>query len=102
VLGETGFVGLALFLLMLFGIYKSLNRSLRMTNLNPTAAILLNIHSLRAGLLAFCVSGTFLTQAFTWPIYIILSLTIAVEKLVLDKQEQDNDRNTKTVAETLK
>jgi hypothetical protein len=62
---------------------------------------MLNIHSLRAGLLAFCVGGTFLTQAFTWPIYIILSLSIAVEKLVLDKQEQDNDHNVKTVAETV-
>jgi probable O-glycosylation ligase (exosortase A-associated) len=102
VLGETGFVGLALFLLMLFGIYKSLNRSLRITNFNPTAAVLLNIHSLRAGLLAFCVGGTFLTQAFTWPIYIILSLTIAVEKLVLDKQEQEHDSNVETVVETFK
>ncbi|CCQ11999.1 Membrane protein SypL involved in exopolysaccharide production [Pseudoalteromonas luteoviolacea B = ATCC 29581] len=98
VMGETGFVGLALFIVLLVGIYKSLNRSLRLCNLNPNNAILLNVHSLRAGLLAFCVGGTFLTQAFTWPLYIILSLSIAVEKLVLDYEEARHDKQNKTMA----
>jgi hypothetical protein len=31
-----------------------------------------------AGLVGFCVSGTFLSQGFLWPIYIITSISIAI------------------------
>jgi hypothetical protein len=31
-----------------------------------------------AGLVGFCISGTFLTQGFTWPIYIQLALGTAI------------------------
>jgi hypothetical protein len=34
------------------------------------------------------VAGTFLTQAFTWPLYIILSLTIALEKLTVENNKE--------------
>ncbi len=49
-----------------------------------------NAKALKGGLIGFMVSGTFLTQAFTWPIYIILALTIALEKLVIDKQRESS------------
>jgi probable O-glycosylation ligase (exosortase A-associated) len=81
VLGETGFVGLFLFLLLLCTIYKILRRILICQNHSKNPEITLTAHSLRGGLLAFAVSGTFLTQAFTWPIYIILSLAIALESI---------------------
>ncbi|MDP4985549.1 O-antigen ligase family protein [Pseudoalteromonas tunicata] len=81
VLGETGFVGLALYFVMIAIIIKSLRRSylisLRLQNDN----LALNANALRAGLLGFVVAGTFLTQAFTWPIYILLSLSLALEKM---------------------
>jgi hypothetical protein len=31
-----------------------------------------------AGMLSFIASGSFLTQAFTWPLYINVALTVAV------------------------
>lgn len=33
-----------------------------------------------AGLASFCTAGTFLTQGFTWPIYILIALTIAIHQ----------------------
>jgi len=33
-----------------------------------------------AGIAGFCVAGTFLTQGFTWPIYILLALTAATSR----------------------
>jgi hypothetical protein len=30
----------------------------------------------------FVVSGTFLTQGFTWPVYILLALSVAVARRV--------------------
>jgi hypothetical protein len=36
--------------------------------------------ALIAGMAGFIVSGTFLTQGFTWPIYIMLALTVAVAR----------------------
>lgn len=79
VLGETGFVGLSLFILLLTHIYKILRRISDHHAQCSTPEISLTAHSLRGGLLAFAISGTFLTQAFTWPLYIILSLSIALE-----------------------
>jgi putative inorganic carbon (hco3(-)) transporter len=38
--------------------------------------------ALVAGVFGFCVAGTFLTQGFTWPIYIILALTAAMARYV--------------------
>ncbi|OYW60074.1 MAG: hypothetical protein B7Y84_07350 [Azorhizobium sp. 32-67-21] len=45
-------------------------------------------YALAAGLAGFCVSGTFLTQGFTWPFYIIFALTIALSRTLTDVQEQ--------------
>lgn len=36
-----------------------------------------------AGMAGFIVSGTFLTQAFTWPVYILLALAAATSRYVL-------------------
>ena len=35
-------------------------------------------HALAAGIVAFCIAGTFLTQGFTWPLYILLALCVAI------------------------
>ena len=48
---------------------------------------MVNVNTLKAALCGFVVSGTFLTQAFTWPIYIILSLSIALEQMLQVKYE---------------
>jgi O-antigen ligase len=88
VLGETGLVGICIFVLVIACIYRSLNRVFLMNKQIKDEQIDVNAKALKGGLIGFMVSGTFLTQAFTWPIYIILALTIALEKLVIDKQRE--------------
>jgi hypothetical protein len=38
--------------------------------------------ALVAGIAGFVVSGTFLTQGFTWPIYILLALSVGVARAI--------------------
>lgn len=79
VLGELGFVGLALFVGMIwtsFTINAQTLRWLESTRAPPflkTTAI-----GLQAALAATCASGTFLSQAYTMPIYIIVGLIAAL------------------------
>jgi len=88
VLGETGIVGMFIFIALITCIYRSLNRVFLINKQLNDEKIAVNAKALKGGLIGFMVSGTFLTQAFTWPIYIILALTIALEKLVIDKQKE--------------
>lgn len=92
VLGETGFIGFSLFAMLIATIYRSLKRSGQLITRTNQPNLNVNVRALKAGLLGFVVSGTFLTQAFTWPLYIILSLSIALEQMLLvtDKAQQEN------------
>lgn len=79
VLGETGFPGIVVFVLMTVRAIRAAFRAAGTLNRQqaPPEARAMGT-ALVAGLPAFCVSGTFLTQGFTWPIYILLALTVAV------------------------
>jgi probable O-glycosylation ligase (exosortase A-associated) len=88
VLGETGFVGIGIFVLLIASIYRSLSRVYCINALNPNDQVAVNANALKAGLIGFMVAGTFLTQAFTWPIYIILALTIALEKITVESNKE--------------
>lgn len=85
VLGETGFIGLIVFLVMTATVYASAKKTTQtvMANLNGYSPVIRAIaEGLYSGIVAFCVSGTFLTQGFTWPIYILLALTASVSRYV--------------------
>ncbi|WP_019030073.1 O-antigen ligase family protein [Colwellia piezophila] len=93
VLGETGFIGLGVFLTMVIITFKTSHNTLKTVNFSEKKypAIVRAISEGNfAGLLAFCVSGTFLTQGFTWPFYILLALTASVAQFVKNK-EASND-----------
>ncbi len=83
VLGETGIVGLALFIWMVAAIYFGIRATKRLIGMqsDPPPILLTSVRGLMGGLVGFCVSGTFLTQAFTWPLYIILGLTVATNRI---------------------
>lgn len=80
VLAETGFLGLIVFIVTIWMLIRSAYSSLiqieQQHRVNPI------IHStaqaVLAGLLGTVVSGTFLTQGFTWPIYILAALIVSV------------------------
>jgi putative inorganic carbon (HCO3(-)) transporter len=82
VLGETGLPGLIVFVTMIVLMARSALHTSRALDANPKAdpAARALGRALIAGLGGFCVSATFLTQGFTWPIYIQLALTVAISR----------------------
>lgn len=86
VLAETGYPGLIAFIAMVTVAVLSVLASLRL--LSPEArgptydprAYAMGA-SLIAGLAGFCVSGSFLTMGFVWPVYILIALTTALGRL---------------------
>ena len=81
---ETGFAGLVLFLLLVTGALRvsyQLLKRLESSEMKPLA------QGLWLGMLSFCVSGTFLTQGTTWPLYILIGLLLALDRLTLIPEE---------------
>ncbi len=85
VMAETGLLGLLTFIAMILLIARISVRAVRLfspkgnvTSYNPT--LFACAQSIQAGLAGFCVSGTFLTMGFTWPIYILLALAVALSQ----------------------
>lgn len=81
VLAETGFIGLVVFIRCIFSLVRTAMRSLnsiesRLEKVDP------NIHATAqavfAGLIGTIISATFLTQGFTWPIYILAAFVLAI------------------------
>ncbi len=85
VLGETGFLGLTAFLSMTFIVFRSAQKTVSLvtqkSDVYPPVVRCIS-EGLFSGIIAFCVSGTFLTQGFTWPIYILVALTASVAHYV--------------------
>jgi len=83
VLAETGFLGFSIFFLLLIKTLKNILLSGRLIAANNAfnsydmQGVSVMSKALLAGFFGFVVSGTFLTQGFTWPIYIIFALSIA-------------------------
>jgi probable O-glycosylation ligase (exosortase A-associated) len=83
VLAETGMLGLGLFITMITLIARISIKAMRQCSPNNRShtyvpAVFACSQALQAGLAGFCISGTFLTMGFTWPVYILLSLAIAL------------------------
>ncbi|MCR9257698.1 MAG: O-antigen ligase family protein [Alphaproteobacteria bacterium] len=84
VLGETGLLGFGVFVWMMFVLYRTIHGLSRKTASEDGMSPVLraSANGLLGGFTGFCVSGTFLTQGFTWPIYIILAVAIALRRIV--------------------
>ncbi|MCF3099831.1 oligosaccharide repeat unit polymerase, partial [Aeromonas australiensis] len=79
VLAETGFVGLALFIGMVTVTLRSCWRC-QLAGMPP--AVITTMQGVMASMVGFVISGSFLTQGFTWPIYLELALAVAAIKYV--------------------
>jgi len=109
ILAETGFLGLSVFIGLLVSLFKKLRTSQQQLELlilicqssgskqeNKTLKVIQTFSfSVFAGLLSFMISGTFLTQGFTWPFYILMALTISLchyieEQYLASHNEQQN------------
>jgi probable O-glycosylation ligase (exosortase A-associated) len=85
VLAEGGFLGFGVFITMIVRMTQSALASVRAlapaatgTAYDPAAYGM--AQAVLAGIAGFIVSGTFLTQGFTWPVYVLLALTVAVKR----------------------
>lgn len=85
VLAETGYIGLIIFLILVYKIvstmFQTVNKLQPLYSQGHCSAVLFcSAQAILAGLAGFVASGTFLTQGFTWPLYILLALSIAVRQ----------------------
>ncbi len=81
VMAETGVPGFIIFMSLIVTLWRVLLRLMRRQSDGEDDHILAAFSlALLAALAGFCVSGTFLTQGFTWPIYILVGLTIALTR----------------------
>lgn len=87
VLAETGYLGFLVFVTMIVSIIrialKAQNTLAKMNAPNHKDAYVMTQATV-AGLASFCVSGTFLTMGFTWPVYILMGLAVSSKKYVDD------------------
>jgi putative inorganic carbon (hco3(-)) transporter len=83
VLAETGLVGMTFFVWMVVECLRAGIRSMTTLDRPDVDPVMRGMSlALVAGLVSFCIAGTFLSQAFTWPIYILLALTTALARWV--------------------
>ncbi|MDF2152155.1 O-antigen ligase family protein [Vibrio sp. CAU 1672] len=92
VLAETGFLGLAIFIALIVSLCRTSLRSLQLLSPASPPALSICINAVFGGLLGTIVSGTFLTQGFTWPIYILAALTIATNRIA--QNDCQNEKQT--------
>ncbi|WP_223825586.1 O-antigen ligase family protein [Candidatus Enterovibrio altilux] len=91
VLGETGFVGLVAFLTMILITYRSAHKTVNIITKYPETyppVMRAVSNGIYFGIIAFCVAGTFLTQSFTWPLYILIALTASISNFVKNIEHQ--------------
>ncbi|MBK8175959.1 MAG: O-antigen ligase family protein [Rhodospirillales bacterium] len=81
VLAEAGFIGFFTFVAMIGATAgKLLRATRRLEAADGDAYARATAMSLLAGIAGFVVSGTFLSQAYTWPIYILLALSVSISR----------------------
>ncbi len=84
VLGETGIPGIVVFLMLMVATFRSAVRSLaRLITAGAPPVLTATALSLVSGLAGFCAAGTFLTQAFTWPLYVMIGMTAGLAQAVV-------------------
>lgn len=84
VLAETGFLGLLVFIAIIVSLVKTSRESLSILSQHAhqvSPYLCATALAVYAGIIGTIVSGTFLTQGFTWPIYILASLCIAISRI---------------------
>ncbi|CAH8188194.1 O-antigen ligase family protein [Vibrio aestuarianus] len=93
VLAETGFLGLAVFILFIISLIVTARRTLKHLDHHQSVVapnLIAAANAVYAGLMGTIVSGTFLTQGFNWPIYILAALTVAVSYIAQNDCQNEN------------
>jgi O-antigen ligase len=82
VLGENGLAGLLTFVAMIISCFRvNIVSARRLATLQASAGVRAFGAALITGLAGFCVSGSFLSYSYQWPLYVILGLTVSLAGL---------------------
>ncbi|WP_459658251.1 O-antigen ligase family protein [Vibrio rotiferianus] len=98
VLAETGFVGLFVFIALIVSLCRTSRQSIRLLGEHSPSALVIGANAVFGGLIGTIVSGTFLTQGFTWPIYILAALTVAINRIAQSDFQNENNHSTSSSA----
>ena len=92
VMSQTGIIGFILFMAMFsIMIVRTLKHDKMLNHREAPEAIRCASIAIMAGIAGFAVAGTFLTQGFDWPVYILLALTAAISRYSRLYKEQTQD-----------
>jgi probable O-glycosylation ligase (exosortase A-associated) len=80
VLAEIGVPGFVAFVMMVGSTWKACRHNLIALERHKSKALKVIALGLMGGVAGFCASGTFLSQAFGWPMYIFVGLTVSLSK----------------------
>ncbi|PNQ54029.1 hypothetical protein C1141_18060 [Vibrio agarivorans] len=89
VLAETGFIGLLIFIGFIVSLVKTSLVTLSMINEKTDCSLSVGANAAFGGLIGTIVSGTFLSQSFTWPIYILAALIIAIHRIIHSEMQNE-------------
>jgi len=93
VLAETGILGLTVFICFIGSLIITAKNTLKTLESKPSyydKYLTASANAVYTGLIGTIVSGTFLTQGFNWPIYILAALTIAVANITQNACQNEN------------
>ncbi|MDN2480879.1 O-antigen ligase family protein [Vibrio agarivorans] len=92
VLAETGILGLIVFVTLIVSLARTAKQSLNLLKQqqSPSPYLVSAAKAVFAGLMGTIVSGTFLTQGFVWPIYILAALIISISTIV--QKDSQNEK----------
>ena len=88
VMAETGFTGFGLFMGLLFMLYKRSREIARDVRPDTPNEIAIMSHASTPALIGFCIAGTFLTQSYTWPLYLQMVIILALFRYLKENQSQ--------------
>lgn len=85
---EGGFIFFTLFIILFIQTFKRILRTKKLLKETEDLFLIRCSYSLYYAIVAFAVSSTFLTQTYTWPIYIIWALSIGLENIAKNQKNK--------------
>jgi len=96
VLAETGILGLLTFLSLVFMMLRNGLRTMERLKNHPDPITNAIAQAVFGGVIGFCTSGTFLTMGFTWPVYILLALSVSISHFA-ENYSRNASHNEKSI-----
>jgi probable O-glycosylation ligase (exosortase A-associated) len=90
VLAETGFLGFVIFITTIISLIRTAKNTLNTLSSDALPHHRAAAIAVFAALVGTIVSGTFLTQGFNWPIYILAALTVAIARISQNDSQNKN------------